>query len=81
MTSTEGKEFAITTSSADNHPEACPCGALADRNSLCRKCRARATWNRRAANRERRARRHPSSSPRTSRDSKGPHGRRPGHGH
>ncbi|MGH3972340.1 MAG: hypothetical protein ACRDS9_03305 [Pseudonocardiaceae bacterium] len=77
MTSTEGKEFAITTSSADNHPEACPCGALADRNSLCRKCRARATWERRQANRERRAARRPSSCQPTGGSSR-PQGRRPG---
>jgi hypothetical protein len=30
---------------------ACPCGATADRDGLCRKCRARALWSRRAAGR------------------------------
>ncbi|MGH3783311.1 MAG: hypothetical protein ACRDRO_22510 [Pseudonocardiaceae bacterium] len=90
VTSTERKEFAINTNSADSHPEAepanaphpddaqFPCGALADRNGLCRKCRARATWERRQANRQRRAVRRPSSSRPTGRDSSRPHDRRPG---
>ncbi|MGH3801763.1 MAG: hypothetical protein ACRDTD_16850 [Pseudonocardiaceae bacterium] len=94
MTSTERKELAINTDSADNHPEAdhkdepanaprrsdghCPCGALADRNGLCRKCRARATWERRQANRQRRTVRRPSSSRPTGRDSSRPQDRRPG---
>ena len=56
----------------------CPCGALADRNHLCRKCRARALWERRQANRERRAVRRGSPSHRTGRDSSRPRGRRPG---
>ncbi|MGH3990978.1 MAG: hypothetical protein ACRDSN_00775, partial [Pseudonocardiaceae bacterium] len=93
VTSTERKEFAINTTSTDSHPEAdpgheptnpshrddacCPCGALADRNSLCRKCRARATWERRAANRDRRAVRRRSSSRPTDRGSRRPQGRRP----
>ncbi|MDQ3764722.1 MAG: hypothetical protein M3460_25280 [Actinomycetota bacterium] len=91
------KEFTINAS-ADSHPKTdpeepanalyrdkaqCPCGALADRNGPCRKCRARATWNRRQANRERRAVRpsswHPSSSRRSGRGSIRPSGRRPGH--
>ncbi|MGH3755233.1 MAG: hypothetical protein ACRDRP_21575 [Pseudonocardiaceae bacterium] len=94
VTSTERKEFAINTNSADSHPEAdhgdepataphrddaqCPCGALADRNGLCRKCRARATWERQQANRQRRAVRRQSSSRPTGRDSRRPHDRRPG---
>jgi len=94
MTSTERKEMTIEMSSADSHPEAvdgdepvntphlddprCPCGALADRNNLCRKCRARALWERRQANRERLAVRRGSPSRRTVRDSTRPHGRRPG---
>ena len=93
--STERKETAITTSNADTHPEAdpgheptgappregalCPCGALADRHDLCRKCRARATWNRRQTNRGRRFVR-PSSSPRRAgRGPSHPRGRRLDH--
>ena len=95
LTSTERKEFTINTNSADSHPDTdhgddpanasnrddshCPCGALADQKGLCRKCRARATWERRQANRERRFVQRPSSSRRTDRDSSRPHGRRPGH--
>jgi hypothetical protein len=56
----------------------CPCGALADRNNLCRKCRARALWEQRQANRERRAVRRGSSSRPTGQDSNRPRGRRPG---
>ncbi|MBV9452442.1 MAG: hypothetical protein JO345_41805 [Streptosporangiaceae bacterium] len=56
----------------------CPCGALADRNNLCRKCRARALWERRQANRERRTVLRGSPYRRTGRDSSRPHGRRPG---
>ncbi|MGH3923752.1 MAG: hypothetical protein ACRDTT_12940 [Pseudonocardiaceae bacterium] len=64
---------------APHHDDApCPCGALADRNGLCRKCRARATWERRQANRQRRAVRRPSSSRPTGRDSSRPQDRRPG---
>jgi hypothetical protein len=93
LTSTERKEITINTS-ADSHPEAehgddpantpdrdegrCPCGALAEGKGLCRKCRARATWERRQANRGRRFAQRPPSSRRTGRDSSRPHGRRPG---
>lgn len=94
VTSTERKEFTINTSSTEGHPEAdpadeptnapyrddacCPCGALADPNGSCRKCRARATWQRRQANRGRRDVRLSSSSRRTPRGSSRPRGRRPG---
>lgn len=95
-TSTERKEFTITTHSTDPHPEAdpadeptntppcrddacCPCGALAEGNGPCRKCRARATWERRQANRERHITRPSSASRRTPRDTSRPRGRRPGH--
>lgn len=98
VNSTERKEITINTSSADSHPEAdpadesanaphhddasCPCGALTDRNGQCRKCRARATWDRRQANRKRHVARHssphPSSSRQTDRGSNRPRGRRPG---
>lgn len=84
----------MTTNSANNHPEAdheddpanaphpddprCLCGALADRNGLCFKCRARATWQRRRANPDRRAARRGFSSRPASRDSNRPHDGRPG---
>jgi hypothetical protein len=61
----------------------CPCGALAEGKGPCRKCRARAIWNRRQANRGRRfaqpSSRHPSMSRREGRGSSRPLGRRPGH--
>ncbi|MGH3921812.1 MAG: hypothetical protein ACRDRY_06215 [Pseudonocardiaceae bacterium] len=84
VTSTDRKEFPITMTSADSHPEAdrsdspCPCGALAEGNGLCLKCRARATWQRRQVNRERRTVRRRSSSRPTGRGSHRPQGRRPG---
>jgi hypothetical protein len=94
LTSTERKEITINTNSTDPHSDTdhgddpanaperdeahCPCGALADQKGLCRKCRARATWQRRQANRGRRFTQRPPSSRRTDRDSSRPHGRRPG---
>jgi hypothetical protein len=94
VTDTERKEFAITTNSANSHSEAdhgdelanaprpddprCLCGALADRNGLCRKCRARATWQRRRVNRDRRAAGCGSPSRRMDRGSSRPQDRRPG---
>ncbi len=40
----------------------CPCGATADRDGLCRKCRARALWQHRAAGRRAHADRPPTRS-------------------
>lgn len=84
----------MTTNSTNNYPEAghgeepadsphpedsrCVCGALADRNGVCLKCRARATWQRRRDNRERRAARREFPSRPASRGSNRPHDRRPG---
>lgn len=84
----------MTTNSANNHPEAdheddpanaphpddprCLCGALADRNGLCRKCQARATWQRRRANRERRTAGRGAPSRRTTQGSSRPQDHRPG---
>jgi hypothetical protein len=95
LTSTERKEFAINPNSTDPQPNTdhgddpanmperdeghCPCGALADQKGLCRKCRARTTWERRQTNRGRRFVQRPPSSRRMDRDSSRPHDRRPGH--
>ena len=46
---------------------ACPCGAVADRDGLCRKCRARAIWGRRAAGRRAHIARPPTRRPDTCR--------------
>jgi hypothetical protein len=56
----------------------CPCGATADRDGLCRKCRARALYGRRTASRRTHADRPPTrrhgAPPATSR----PRNRQPG---
>jgi hypothetical protein len=45
----------------------CACGATADRDGLCRKCRARALWGRRDTGRRARASRPTPTRPRTRR--------------
>jgi hypothetical protein len=75
LTSTNRKEPTITM----NSDSPCPCGALAERDGLCRKCRARATWERRRANQARHVTRRPSRPGRRDRDTSHPQGRRPGH--
>jgi hypothetical protein len=46
---------------------ACPCGATAERDGLCRKCRARALWGRRNDGRRARASRPTPTRPHTRR--------------
>jgi hypothetical protein len=45
----------------------CACGATAERDGLCRKCRARALWGRRDTGRRARATRPTPTRPRTRR--------------
>jgi hypothetical protein len=52
----------------------CECGADADPDGICRKCRARASWERHRS----RPKARPSSSRTGKRDSRRPDGRHPG---
>ena len=59
----------------------CPCGAVATDGPLCGKCRARATWQRRQAERSRHTPRRPNERHRPAgrdRDTDRPRGRRSG---
>jgi hypothetical protein len=74
LASTNRKEPTINM----NSDSPCLCGALAERDGLCRKCRARVSWERRRANQARRVIRRPSRPGRRERDTSRPYSRRPG---
>lgn len=76
-------------SSLHRELDRCPCGAVADGGTLCRKCQARATWDRRLKGRTAstgithrpRGTNRPAARPfngADSHDSTRPRGRRPG---